>query len=485
MAVLLSIAVVFSAVITSCGTPAPTKDPYGLEASLGDGQIVLSWRALDAGAGGFRVQRWIDPTGPWEELPQATSTSSTVTDVQNRTDYRFRVLQLGKQGATWSPSVNVYYVDPVLPVLRIETTDHQPVVDKETRIPGTMQLDPNGSAVNAFSGSIEINGRGNSTWRDPKKPYRIRLGKSADLMGMGGSMHWVLLANYRDKSQLRSWAAAQASESTDLAWTPEYRHVEVILNGRYEGVYQLAEHVRRDSNRVNIEKLGASDTTEPTITGGYLLELDNYFDPAVDPGFVTEKGYKVQMQEPDAGVIQQEDYIRNHVQTFEDALYSRDFKDPSLGYRPFIDTPSLADFYWVQEVLKNQDAFIGSTYFHKKRNGPLTFGPIWDFDISMGNPNSYDQLTPDGWRTRSGPWLVRLFQDPAFVQDLQNRWPALQAGFLDVANRIEAEGAGLVDAIDNDGGRWDYEQGANDTPSFLAEWLRLRIAWIDGHIGSM
>lgn len=483
VSVVLLVCALFGASLSACAPPAGTNDPYGLRASLGEGEVVLSWNDLGSSEG-YRVQ-WMSGGRSWEELPQAASNTTTVFDIRNRTTYHFRVQRLDSRDALWSHSLYVHYVDPVLPVLRIDTDGYQPIIDKETRIPGTAELDPNGSSHVPWSGSIEINGRGNTTWNAPKKPYRLRLDSSADLMGMGKSKHWVLLANYKDRSQLRTWTAGQASETTDLEWTPEYRHVELILNGRYEGVYQLAEHVRRDEDRVDIEKLDSDDTTEPDITGGYLLEIDTYLDLAVDPGFITKKQYEIQMQEPDAGVPEQEVYIRNYVQSFEDALYSSSFKDPTLGYRPFLDVTSLADMYWVQELLKNQDAFVGSTYFYKRRNEVLTFGPIWDFDLSMGNPYSYDELGPSGFRQNRGPWLVRLFQDPAFVQDLRDRWPELRDGFLDVASRIEAEGAGLQEAIASDASRWAFSPDSSDSPTFLKDWMYERIAWIDANLDSL
>lgn len=476
---------VLSGVLSACQTPptTPPYDPYALTVTLEAGDLLLEWSAPGGHSGTYRIQRRLAAGGPWEELSGVGTTSAVDADVQNRTGYYYRVAGVPSSAPVWSPGVYAYYVDPVLPVVRIETAGRAPVVDKETRIPGTMELDPNGSAYSAFSGSIEINGRGNTTWHAPKKPYRIRLGSKANLMGMGSSKHWVLLANYLDKSQLRTWVAGQASEATDLEWTPEYRHVEVVLNGQYVGVYQLAEHVRRDANRVDIEELEPTDIVEPEVTGGYLLEIDGYLDLAVDPGFVTNHSVKVQMQEPDAGVVEQETYIRDYVQDFEDALYSPQFTDPLLGYRPYLDTASLVDFYWVQELLKNQDAFVGSTYFHKHRGGPLEFGPIWDFDLSMANEWSYDELTPDGWRTWArGPWMRRLAEDPAFLAEVQARWPALKPGFEAIVSQIEPTGAGLATAIDNDEGRWSYELEGGDSPQYLAAWLQSRIDWIDAQI---
>ena len=49
-----------------------------------------------------------------------------------------------------------------------------------------------------------IRGRGNSTWGAEKNPFKFKLEKSTDLLGMGKNKHWVLLANHYDLSLLRN-----------------------------------------------------------------------------------------------------------------------------------------------------------------------------------------------------------------------------------------------------------------------------------------
>src|SRR5574344_2137878 len=54
-----------------------------------------------------------------------------------------------------------------------------------------------------YSGTGKIRGRGNSTWLwYPKKPYRIKLDKKASILGLGEDKDWVLLANYRDPTNM-------------------------------------------------------------------------------------------------------------------------------------------------------------------------------------------------------------------------------------------------------------------------------------------
>ena len=49
-----------------------------------------------------------------------------------------------------------------------------------------------------------IRGRGNSTWKAEKKPYRIKLENKTDVFGLGTNKHWVLLANAFDTTTFKN-----------------------------------------------------------------------------------------------------------------------------------------------------------------------------------------------------------------------------------------------------------------------------------------
>ena len=85
-----------------------------------------------------------------------------------------------------------------LPLLRIDTRNHQPVTSKTVYIPGTYFIVDNqnpdfnlGSVENPLP--LEIKGRGHSSWKGVKKPYKLKLAEKAPLCGMSRNKHWVLL----------------------------------------------------------------------------------------------------------------------------------------------------------------------------------------------------------------------------------------------------------------------------------------------------
>lgn len=382
-------------------------------------------------------------------------------------------------------------VEPVVPLprLNITTVGAAPILDRETYVPGAMTLDPNGTTATALSGTLEIRGRGNSTWLMPKKPYRLKLTKAAPLLGMPANRHWALLANWFDDAKQRNALAFELGEATRLAWTPKVRWVEVVLNGAPIGLYQLAEHVRLDPTRVNIDAMKAADVSGAAVTGGYLLERDERLDLDTEQGFRTAaKNQPIAVKEPENAQPEQLAYIRGYVDDFEAALFSASFTDPDTGYARFIDVDSFVDWYLVSEFTRNHDAWTASVFLHKPRGGRLTLGPLWDFDLSMGGALlrwGWESGPPEGWWARTeSPWFTRLFDDPAFSAAVAERWAQLRPVIAGLPASVDTRAAALSSAIRADALVWNYEEDtrARDVAD-LQDWLARRTAWMDQALG--
>ena len=232
-----------------------------------------------------------------------------------------------------------------------------------------------------------IRGRGNSTWDVDKKPYKIKLDKKADLLGMGKNKHWVLLANYYDNSLLRNKITYWLGSQLNMPFTPKSEPVDVVMNGEYYGSYFLCEHVRVGETRVNIDDLEANEdamheTQEPFITGGYLLSLEPYGNEE-KKSFKTKKSNTFLIESPsfeDYYNETQYNYIKNYVQSVEDAIYGKNFKnEKGVSYSDLMDVASTVYYYLIQEFSMNGDGYVStSTYLYKPRNGKLFWGPLWD-----------------------------------------------------------------------------------------------------------
>ncbi|MBK7793756.1 MAG: CotH kinase family protein, partial [Betaproteobacteria bacterium] len=154
-----------------------------------------------------------------------------------------------------------------LPQLRIATKHGAPILSKEVYVDATYVLTNPAAAVPDVALNGKIRGRGNSTWGQPKNPYKLQFSNDAgyakitDVLGMKKQRNWALLADYFDRSLLRNKLALSLGSSSvfadGLKWTPSGQHVEVWLNDDYVGVYLLTEDIRIDPARLDIRKMSS------------------------------------------------------------------------------------------------------------------------------------------------------------------------------------------------------------------------------------
>lgn len=480
---------------SSDGSGVQWSTAFNLNVQLVADGFDLSWNHTPVGAAaGYELQvrelkpmvgEWIDIDGPGAgEEPTAH-----FSDVTEEATYQFRVRETsGSEQNTnqWSRTVDAWFVVPLLPIVRVDTDGYVPVITKGTKLRMTASLDPNGSGHAAVSGVGEIKGRGNSTWTKPKKPYQIKFDSKTSMMGMPKAKKWILLANYLDRSQLRTYAAAEISKLTSLEWTPGYEWVELILNGQYMGVYQLAEKIEVASKRVNIDEMSDNDTEGDALTGGYLLQYEGRLAEKGKPGWYIADNLSIAVEDPEPATPEQFSYIKDYVNTFNSVLRSSQFKNPDTGYAQYLDVSTFIDYWLIQEATKNIDAFWDSTYFYKKRSDPkLYFGPIWDHDATMGNP-AQANTSPEGWASRKvNGWVTRLVEDPAFMATTSIHWAALSPQIADIAEDLLTVAPELDDALVNDRVRWEDfygEERPSDSRQFLHDWLLERLAWLDARL---
>jgi hypothetical protein len=284
--------------------------------------------------------------------------------------------------------VNPAKLDTGLPVITISTGGRQPITSKERYVQADIEIvDPNDHGNN-LSGEVEIRGRGNTTWNAPKKPYRLRFPKKTSLFGYEKARNWVLLANYQDTTLMLNSAAFELGRRFGLPFTPHFTHVEVILNGRYEGSYILTEHIQVGAGRIDI------NTNDP---GSFLVELDSYYDK--EPKFRTPLlKLPVMIKHPENDTpglteVSGYDFVKDAMNELEAALYSSAF--PESGYRDLIDLHSFIDYIMINEITRNVDVqFPKSVYLYRDggEHKKIRAGPLWDFDYGF----DYDSDTGSG-----------------------------------------------------------------------------------------
>lgn len=415
-----------------------------------------------------------------------------------------------------------------LPLVLITLDERMADKEADERVSATMQIiwNKNGerNAVNDtesydYNGKIGIKYRGNSSyWNADKKPFGLRIQdengkkKKASILGMGEDEDWALLAPFNDKSLIRDVLLFDLMRGA-FEYVPTGKYCEVFLNGIYQGVYIMTARVRQGPHRIDI-KAPTADSGDG-LTGGYHLEIDRNDDPGFlgvvfpkDPWGenIPKRGTYYQMKYPDWEDLTkaQQSYIRQKVWAMEESIAGEDFKDKKKGFRAYLDTLSLADFYIAQELTKNVDGYRLSTPFYKDKDSvdPRFKFSIWDFNISMGNADYYDGWSTEGWiwnNNRMGDdffipaMFKRILQDETFYDGLKKRWNEHRQTRLSdekVMHHIDSLTTLLEEAQERNFTVWprfnkwvwpNYYVSSSwkEELGYLRGWLGKRIAWID------
>ena len=339
------------------------------------------------------------------------------------------LVAVSTEGLTKEYRVAVNYSD--LPVVYITTPS--PITSKSTWTENCTIDIWNAGEQSVTYEAVQIKGRGNTTWAYyMKKPYAIKLDSKAEVLGMKKHKRWALLANYLDVTCLRNASAFEIARQLDgLAWTPSGHFVDVVMNGQLVGNYYLCEQIKVDKNRVNIAEIDPSDTDDESVTGGYIFELDTYYDELYK--FRTQyRNLPVQFKDPDDDIADaQFNYVKNYFNTVEEILYGGDADTDEVF--DYIDLDSYVDWYIVHTLSHNGEPnHPKSSYMHKDRNEKLVAGPVWDFDFGTFRLAT----ATDGLTIKTSIWYNALFKNATFVARLKERWAANKAKLAQVENFI-------------------------------------------------
>ena len=221
------------------------------------------------------------------------------------------------------PAMAQYTQMTNLPTVYIDTYNKRSITSKTSYIFSTLTYVDEDGAVTYDS--VQIRGRGNSTWGLAKKPYRLRFKESTRFLGKGyaKARSWTLLANHADKSLIRNAVTFDMGQFVGLPYNPASLFVDLVLNGTYLGSYQISDQINVDKKRVNIVEQETRPGPDDDISGGYLMEVDGFGD---SPLIYTSKSLYVSLKSPDSEVLTsaQRDYVREFLNDFENRLFDRD-----------------------------------------------------------------------------------------------------------------------------------------------------------------
>ena len=352
--------------------------------------------------------------------------------------------------------------------------------------------------------------RGSSTEGLAKSSFAVELRDELELdrkesvLGLPSESDWVLYApNVYDPIMIHNPFIHQLSRDTGM-YSSRTRFVEVYLNktggmvttNSYNGIYVLEEKIKVSPNRVAIDSLEPENVKSPEVSGGYLLKIDR-LDPG-DSGLTAagatmgyldpkEKDIKLAQRKP------QQDYIRNYFTAFGLALNGTNYADPNSGYAAYINVQSWVDFHILEVLSGNVDSLVLSTYFHKPRNGKITFGPHWDFDRALGSTDGRD-ANPRLWQTGpffSSPWWSRVCRDLEFWQRWVDRYQTLRQTNLSTPNLhalIDSLSGQLREAQPRETRKWKtpFRGGTYQTEiNWMKNWVSNRVDFMDKQMTPM
>lgn len=350
---------------------------------------------------------------------------------------------------------------------------------------------------------LEIKARGNYTrLAFAKKPFKLKLGAKQSLLGMSKSKHYAILAHADDNyGYLRNFTGFNLGRRIGLPWAPAQQPVEVVINGDYRGLYFLTESIRIEKDRVNITELDDNVTDHALVSGGYLVELDNY-----------DEENQIQMPEKACVDNQYLDMLRITWDTPEEYsdLQKRFVTDQFSAMNDYVggnsdnlwkylDLDDAARYYLVEEIISHTESYHGSTYLFRDRGEGQKwhFSPLWDCGNAFNGSSDaffYD-CDPFG-----NTWIPSIRRNDTFNNKVKDTWKWFMSNKYDgLISDIDAYVAHISEAAKADRKRWAGAQrpdygGAQDVVDntdmksrrdAAVNKLNDKINWLKGQFGEI
>ncbi|MBD5284324.1 MAG: hypothetical protein HDS31_06965 [Bacteroides sp.] len=308
--------------------------------------------------------------------------------------------------------------------------------------------------------ALEIKARGNYTRTGfSKKPFKLKLGSKEKMLGLSKSKHFALLAHADDTfGYLRSFTGFSLGKRIGLPWTPSQQPVEVYINGDYRGLYFLTESIRIEKDRVNIVELDDLEENPEYITGGYLVELDNYEEEnqiRMDERFCTPREAHIRNEllitwdTPEEYSDLQKRFVRDHFTAMNDAV-----GDNSDLLWSYLDLDDAARYYIVEEIMSHTESYHGSTYLFRDRgaNQKWHFSPLWDFGNAF---NGYTNQFFYNCDPYGNTWIDSMRENGTFNTKVNATWLwFMNNGFKGIEDEMREYTDHISEAAKRDRTRW-------------------------------
>lgn len=313
---------------------------------------------------------------------------------------------------------------------------------------------------------LEIKARGNYTRTGfSKKPFKLKLGKKQDLLALTPekSKHYALLAHADDTyGYLRNFTMFNLGHRIGLPWTPSQQPVELYINGDYRGLYFLTESIRVGDGRVLIEELDDNVEDSELVSGGYIVELDNYDEPenqirmdelSCSPTHHWTDKLRITFDTPEVYSDLQRRFVTDQFTAMNQAIGTN-----SNDTWKYLDLDDAARYYVVMEILSHTESYHGSTYLFRDRGEGQKwhFSPLWDGGnaFSGHNNNFFYECDPFG-----NTWIPSMRENAMFNDKVQKTWLWFMSSQIDgLMDDIDEYVSSIASAARRDHSRWGSAQ---------------------------
>ena len=347
---------------------------------------------------------------------------------------------------------------------------------------------------------VMIKGRGNSSWKMPRRSYQIRLPQKTSILGMTPAKKWLLIANYADASLMHNKLMYDlAGQMMDFA--PQSEFADVWIDNEYKGNYLICQRLSTGKTALNLQ---SSEGILAEIDTFYWYDTEYRFKSNYSPAVFTLKDARADdLGKEDSIAEKSFANFENYVRQFEDLLYAEDKDWEQIS--SMIDVDSFISFYLLEEFSENPDGCRTSLYMYQ--DGPddvLHMGPVWDFDKALGYAQKkkyggdperdyISQIQEYMGTEKDCTWYTELMKIPEFQDAVQEYYQTtardvlLSSGQLieDYRNRI-ARSAEYTESIwpvseipENCGHDPVAFSCWNDAVDYLKSWTEKRIQYFD------
>jgi len=154
---------------------------------------------------------------------------------------------------------------------------------------------------------------------------------------------WALYASHNDKSLMRNVIAYDAARRLG-DWAARTKYVELVLNGRYQGVYILMETVKLDRGRVVVADKGLGGRYLAEMTLGWQARKKGKFfrTPVKNQAVVYDDPKSEDLSRQEAG------YVRRVIRGAERDLY----RGSRRSWRSRLQMAAAVDYVLLEELFR-------------------------------------------------------------------------------------------------------------------------------------